>query len=88
MAVLLARREQGGQVIAADGGAGGRTGVFMGWASRAGGSGTARAIHYSAPKRAGVPPASPEKTMTDITLEHYAAYESLKLRRHPGAYWS
>ena len=22
--------------------------------------------------------------MTDITLEHYAAYESLKLRRHPG----
>ena len=23
--------------------------------------------------------------MTDITLEHYAAYESLKLRRHPGA---
>ena len=21
--------------------------------------------------------------MTDITLEHYSAYESLKLRRHP-----
>ena len=47
----FARREQGGQVIAADGAPAARTGVFMGWASRAGGSGTARAIHYSAPRR-------------------------------------